>query len=279
MMSRLRDNADVRRLGVCMGIALILAIMTGPQGRPGSPSYGVRRALTLERVATFLVVGVVLWGLATVWRRYGDHLDDLFQPARATSDVVFSRRAVRYPAYVLFLAVLLWFPNMLGEYWQGVLTQNIGIYVILALGLNVVVGFAGLLDLGFIAFFAIGAYTTAFFTGTLPTQPPFTLNPFFIIPIAVGAATLAGVVLGAPTLRLRGDYLAIVTLGFGEIILLLAINLDSITNGARGAFGVPSFAIHLGPVDYEWGLAPLPYWYLLVGFGTLIFILFTMLEN
>src|SRR4051794_28879051 len=111
MIARWRDSADVRRLGVCMGIALILAIMTGPQGRPGSPSYGVRHALTLDRVVTFLIVGFVLWGIATVWHLYGDRLDDLFQPARATSDAAFSRRAVRYPTYVVFLLVLIWLPS------------------------------------------------------------------------------------------------------------------------------------------------------------------------
>ncbi|HUU72831.1 MAG TPA: hypothetical protein VMW70_09400, partial [Burkholderiales bacterium] len=89
------------------------------------------------------------------------------------------------------------------------------IYAMLALGLNIVVGFAGLLDLGYIAFYAVGAYTWA-----LLASPQFGLHlPFWmILPIGAGVAALFGVMLGAPTLRLRGDYLAIVTLGFGEII-------------------------------------------------------------
>ena len=114
------------------------------------------------------------------------------------------------------------------------LVDQIGVFVLLAIGLNIVVGFAGLLDLGYIAFYAIGAYSAAYWTGTLPIAPPFHLNSFFAIPFAVLAAMFAGVVLGAPTLRLRGDYLAIVTLGFGEIIQIVATNLSGVTGGARG---------------------------------------------
>jgi len=108
------------------------------------------------------------------------------------------------------------------------------IYAMLALGLNIVVGFAGLLDLGYIAFYAVGAYTWA-----LLASPQFGLHlPFWmILPIGAGVAALFGVMLGAPTLRLRGDYLAIVTLGFGEIIRIFLNNLDhpiNITNGPVG---------------------------------------------
>jgi branched-chain amino acid transport system permease protein len=98
-------------------------------------------------------------------------------------------------------------------------------YAILALGLNIVVGFAGLLDLGYVAFYVFGAYTTA-----VLASPLFNLHVpwWFVAPIAVVVAATAGVLLGAPTLRLRGDYLAIVTLGFGEILPRLARNLDSV---------------------------------------------------
>src|SRR3954469_25350170 len=110
MIAKWRDSADLRRLGICMGIALILAIMTGPQGRSGQPSYGIRHALTPSRIVTFLVVGFALWGFATVWRRYGDRIDDLFRPARATSDAIFARPVVRYPTYVGLLIFILWLP-------------------------------------------------------------------------------------------------------------------------------------------------------------------------
>jgi branched-chain amino acid transport system permease protein len=98
-------------------------------------------------------------------------------------------------------------------------------YGVLALGLNIVVGFAGLLDLGYVAFYVFGAYTTAFLA-----SPQFGLHlPWLVVaPIAVAVAAIAGILLGAPTLRLRGDYLAIVTLGFGEIVPQLMRNLDKV---------------------------------------------------
>jgi branched-chain amino acid transport system permease protein len=110
-----------------------------------------------------------------------------------------------------------------------------GIYVLLALGLNVVVGYAGLLDLGYVAFYAIGAYSYA-----LLASPQLGLHvPFWLVlPAAPFVAALFGVLLGAPTLRLRGDYLAIVTLGFGEVIRILLNNLDAITNGPRGVINI-----------------------------------------
>jgi branched-chain amino acid transport system permease protein len=150
-----------------------------------------------------------------------------------------------------------------------------GIFVLLALGLNVVVGFAGLLDLGYIAFFAIGAYSTAYWTDKLPVHPPITLNPFFVMPIAVLSAIIAGVILGAPTLRLRGDYLAIVTLGFGEIVRITAVNSDKLTNGPQGAFGIP----HFSAFGYHWTLDSLPYYYLLVVVVSAIVFLFRRLDN
>ncbi len=109
------------------------------------------------------------------------------------------------------------------------------IYVMLALGLNVVVGYAGLLDLGYIAFFAVGAYTS----GILTTEFGFTMVA--AIPVTIAACILAGIIIGGPTLRLRSDYLAIVTLGFGEIIRITANNLD-ITGGPSGIHGIPTWA-------------------------------------
>jgi branched-chain amino acid transport system permease protein len=110
-----------------------------------------------------------------------------------------------------------------------------GIFILLALGLNVVVGMSGLLDLGYAAFFAIGAYTYAF------AASPFYGNDFPFWPmLLVGAAIAAifGIMLGAPTLRLRGDYLAIVTLGFGEIVPITILNLSKYTDGPNGIGGI-----------------------------------------
>jgi branched-chain amino acid transport system permease protein len=121
----------------------------------------------------------------------------------------------------------------LGSGWVRVLDFAL-LYAMLALGLNIVVGYAGLLDLGYIAFYAIGAYVYAWLA-----SPQFGLHwsPFVILPIGALVAGAFGVLLGAPTLRLRGDYLAIVTLGFGEIVRLFLNNLDrpiNITNGPQG---------------------------------------------
>ncbi len=128
---------------------------------------------------------------------------------------------------------------------------QISVFSALALGLNIVVGFAGLLDLGYVAFYAVGAYLWAFFgsqqyyvlhfaPGTQPSNLPFLLPSdmfYLFIFLAIIAAALTGILLGTPVLRLRGDYLAIVTLGFGEVIRVLANNLDkplNFTNGPQG---------------------------------------------
>src|SRR3954471_5075279 len=129
-----------------------------------------------------------------------------------------------------------------GTAWVRITNLAI-LYVFLALGLNIVVGFAGLLDLGYIAFYAVGAYTYA-----LLASPHFGIHlPFWVIlPIGAGVACLFGVLLGAPTLKLRGDYLAIVTLGFGEIIRIFLNNLYqpiNITNGPQGIVTIDPFRI------------------------------------
>jgi ABC-type branched-subunit amino acid transport system permease subunit len=182
---------------------------------------------------------------------------------------------------VVVIAGALFYPPTATGFWQTVLVTQIGIYVLLAIGLNVVVGWAGLLDLGFIAFYAIGSYTTAFLTGTLPIKPPdwLLLSPLWAIPFAVVVCLLAGVALGAPTLRLRGDYLAIVTLGFGEIIRIVANNADKVTNGPKGAFGIPAPVLHIGPLDLKWGSDPLQFWYLLLVLIAITVLLFNRLEH
>jgi ABC-type branched-subunit amino acid transport system permease subunit len=180
------------------------------------------------------------------------------------------------------VAAALFYPPTATAFWQEVLVSQIGISMLLAVGLNVVVGWAGLLDLGFIAFYAIGSYTTAYLVGSLPVQPPewLQMTPLLAIPFAVGICLLAGLALGAPTLRLRGDYLAIVTLGFGEIIHLAAVNAHGITNGSEGPpKAVPNPSIHIGPIHIQWGLAQLQYWYLLLVLLGVIVLAFRRLED
>jgi branched-chain amino acid transport system permease protein len=139
--------------------------------------------------------------------------------------------------------------------FASVLFYPAGIYVLIALGLNIVVGEAGLLDLGYVAFFAVGGYAM----GLLGTKAEL---PFFVIlPLGIAASMIAGAILGAPTLRLRGDYLAIVTLGFGEIVRIVARNTDSI-GGPRGINSIPHPPVLLGQ---KFGVIdPKPYYYLLL---------------
>jgi branched-chain amino acid transport system permease protein len=159
------------------------------------------------------------------------------------------------------------------------------LYVLLALGLNIVVGFAGLLDLGYIAFYALGAYVYA-----LLASPHFNLHlPFWLIlPFGAMVACLFGVLLGAPTLKLRGDYLAIVTLGFGEIIRIFLNNLSrpvNITNGPQGVARIDPF--RLGGFDFGnsetlFGLAfsaPIKYYYFLLAVMIVVIVITIRLQN
>jgi branched-chain amino acid transport system permease protein len=142
-----------------------------------------------------------------------------------------------------------------GNAWVRIADMAL-LYVLLALGLNIVVGYAGLLDLGYVAFFAIGAYMYALLASphlfeTFPAIAALFPNGihtpvWIVIPVAAALAGMLGILLGAPTLRLRGDYLAIVTLGFGEIIRVFLNNLDhpvNITNGPKGLGQIDSFSI------------------------------------
>lgn len=139
----------------------------------------------------------------------------------------------RYAVYGVLLLIVFLLPQRLGQYWNYTI-GTIGIYVLLGLGLNIVVGMAGLLDLGYVAFFAIGAYTVALMTA----PEPHALGISFWVALVSGLvlAALAGILLGVPVLRMRGDYLAIVTLGFGEIIRILSRSdlLTPFTGGPRG---------------------------------------------
>src|SRR4030095_6503749 len=185
---------------------------------------------------------------------------------------------------VVLLALAIAFPFVHRNPADADALANAFVYVLLALGLNIVVGFAGLLDLGYAAFFAIGAYSydiTASFQLKpawsdlwlpflwlgqvsriqMPGQPDMVQLHFsFWIMLVVGALICAGfgVMVGAPTLRLRGDYLAIVTLGFGEIVPVVARNWEWLTNGAQGLGGIRTPRLF----GYDFGFSPYPYYFL-----------------
>ena len=159
------------------------------------------------------------------------------------------------------------------------------LYIFLALGLNIVVGFAGLLDLGYLAFYAVGAYVYA-----LLASPQFGVHwPFWaILPLGAAVAAIFGILLGAPTLKLRGDYLAIVTLGFGEIVRIFLNNLDhpiNITNGPRGIARIDPVrvdGVDFGRSDAVLGLVftgPIKYYYLLLAMVMLVIFINVRLQN
>lgn len=159
---------------------------------------------------------------------------------------------------IIALAAGAWAPNLFGLYLNEVLS-NVGLFILLGLGLNIVVGFAGLLDLGYVAFFAVGAYTMAIFTS--PASPAFDAPPqwafFQALPLVLIAAALAGLFIGTPVIRMRGDYLAIVTLGFGEIIRIAFLSdwLKPLFGGAQGVLQAGFFpGEQRGGIIVQWGL-------------------------
>jgi branched-chain amino acid transport system permease protein len=155
-----------------------------------------------------------------------------------------TRNRVLFGLFVAFLVIYPVLDRTLGLARMGSMNPIL-IFMLLALGLNIVVGFAGLLDLGYAAFFAIGGYTVAFLTA--PQSPlvkaGFEADFWVALPLAFVVAAIFGIILGAPTLRLRGDYLAIVTLAFGEIVPQSIRNLEGLTNGTKGMnpIGRPHF--------------------------------------
>ncbi|MEX1248529.1 MAG: hypothetical protein WEA61_08600 [Anaerolineales bacterium] len=143
---------------------------------------------------------------------------------------------------------------LLNDQFQNSVLGFVTIFIIMGIGLNIVVGFAGLLDLGYVAFFAVGAYSYGLLSSPtswiLVNVPGFEGITFWAgLPIAIVLGLMAGILLGVPVLRLRGDYLAIVTLGFGEIIRLILLNLREFTDGPSGVRGIPPpdlFGVNLG---------------------------------
>lgn len=218
------------------------------------------------------------------------------EPITAAQRRLADRREYRLAGIALALVIALIIPLWQNKSYQLDAAVEAEVFVLLALGLNVVIGFAGLLDLGYAAFFAIGALTLAWLgsphftvTGHSFSSPFFSFGPsgifvnfYLMIPIAAIAAAFAGVLFGAPTLRLRGDYLAIVTLGFGEIVPRVMQNLGpsnsfgwpDITGGVNAIVGVEGPPdIHSLGINAAFSEGALKPWYYL----GLIFVVFTII--
>ena len=269
----------------------LAAVVTGPPGNGDTPWVGFHDSITQKasffglfvtgRWALFYAIGIISYLAVHFFKKLNSN-NSAMDSLRSQYSSVAKNKYFKLAAVLVIGVLAILLPTVITDpFWREAMVSQIAVFVLLALGLNVVVGFAGLLDLGFVAFYAVGAYATAWCTGALPMPPIFGshVNPFFAIPIAIILAMVAGVILGIPTLRLRGDYLAIVTLGFGEIITLFANNLTGITGGAQGTKQVPHFSLHIGPLKYIWGLDPVPYYYLVIGFVILFIFIFYSLEH
>ena len=221
------------------------------------------------------------------------NLNRLLAPYSAFLGRVTARREYRWTLILAVLALALIFPLWQSQSYQLSAATEAEVFILLALGLNIVVGFAGLLDLGYAAFFAIGALTIAWLgsphfvvTSHSFSSPFFSYGPsgifvnfFVMIPVAAIVATTCGVLFGYPTLRLRGDYLAIVTLGFGEIVPRVMQNLGptntfgwpDITGGVNALAGIESPPnIHFGFINADFSGNDQHPWYFL-GLAMVIF--------
>jgi len=206
-------------------------------------------------LALFVLVGMLVW----LWAKKGDNVKAAYRQMPADRQGKF-----RQVGFVFLALVLLIAPQILGLFLSEVLTI-VGLYVLLGLGLNIVVGFAGLLDLGYVAFFAIGSYVVA-----LMTSPEVRIlgaaigTSFWVaLPFALALGTLAGAMLGVPVLKMRGDYLAITTLGFGEIIRILVLSdfLRPWLGGAQGLGRIPKVQL----VGFEFSGPQQIYYLILAG--------------
>ncbi|MBU1041011.1 MAG: branched-chain amino acid ABC transporter permease [Proteobacteria bacterium] len=214
----------------------------------GIKPEGLEFATSTEIWAKLAVVSAILLALWQLKQR--GVFDFVSRPAQAASQV-FTKAADRVPTWIWLVFVLagaLVFPFLTERYAHDV-AISVLVYICLGLGLNVVVGMAGLLDLGYIAFYGVGAYTYALLS------VHFGLSFWLCLPLAGAFAAVAGCIIGYPTLRMRGDYLAIVTLGFGEIVRIVLNNWMSLTNGPNGILGIKAPGVYWwqdGKVEHIW---------------------------
>ncbi|MDT8305914.1 MAG: branched-chain amino acid ABC transporter permease, partial [Anaerolineae bacterium] len=226
------------------------------------PLFGTKGLRTTPAAVFF----VILTALAFIWNGgLGDAVKKRYSRRRNPAQA----RGFRLGTIIVFFIILLILPSILGRYLTQVL-DNVGLYILMGLGLNIVVGFAGLLDLGYVAFYAIGAYTMGILTST--GQLGIAQFSFWeALPISIAASVFAGILLGTPVLRMRGDYLAIVTLGFGEIIRVLATSdlLKPYIGGAQGILNIVKPAVPDAAVAGGRLIQPEHFYYLIVGAGLL----------
>jgi len=207
----------------------------------------------LEFGTTFALWGRLAVAALCIMIVYELNVRGVFDGAKKAGSAITGSTRKAYAAIpqwlllLILLALALVFPSMTGRYGHDV-ACNVLIYVCLGLGLNIVVGLAGLLDLGYIAFYGVGAYTYALLS------IHYQLSFWMSLPIAGCLAAIAGCIIGYPTLRMRGDYLAIVTLGFGEIVRLILNNWMELTNGPNGLSGIKRPGVYWLDMTNGWTL-------------------------
>ena len=193
--------------------------------------------IVIFRWANLLWVGIVCFFASLIWNYFLRRKEEK-QKSDVNDNIPVVHRLLqnekfRIPFLVGLGIFFLVYPFVLPMYHTSIMISAL-IYVMLGLGLNIVVGLAGLLDLGYVAFYAVGAYAYALL------NMHFGISFWVVLPISALLGTLFGTILGYPVLRLRGDYLAIVTLGFGEIIRIILENWDRFSNGPRGISNIPA---------------------------------------
>lgn len=228
---------------------------------------------------TYLGVVVVFVAAAgTIWAWHRPSLAALQTRISAQEDTA---RQVRIALIALSLLILAILPQLLGTYLSAILGR-VGIFILMGLGLNIVVGNAGLLNLGNVAFYAVGAYGTALLTASAGSGSNIHLGlPFLIaLPFVMTAAVLVGLLIAGPVLHLRGDYLAIVTLAFGEIarVLITSDLLKPILGGAQGLIDIPAPTLTVGALDISFR-DPQPFYYLALAFCALAILVSVRVSN
>jgi len=235
-------SAVIQSLGVVLLLGLMRDLLVAVITRWGPLTVLLKWMFAFSGMSLIgaIVVFIVMVGLA-YWRST--------RPI-AQKKTTFTRRdkIIRYSGLGAIALMILLLPQILGIFFSEVL-DTVGIYILMGLGLNIVVGFAGLLDLGYVAFYAIGAYVMGVLTST--GLGFFHLTFWEALPFALIGSVLAGVILGLPVLKVRGDYLAIVTLGFGEIVRILALS-DWLRPWLGGTQGIQSIAQpKIGPITLD----------------------------
>jgi branched-chain amino acid transport system permease protein len=212
---------------VAFGLFVLMVGIKTDQGPAGALVFTTRFGV-VAALAGGVFVGALLRVLV------GDKIKAWFETFAPTGTLIASRASIYLaPVLIAFALVLPMAFYFLGNAYLLGLATLIVTYMMLGFGLNIVVGLAGLLDLGYVAFYAVGAYSYALIAQN------FGLSFWICLPLAGIFAAFAGILLGFPVLRLRGDYLAIVTLGFGEIIRLILLNWQDLTGGPNGVSGIP----------------------------------------